>query len=82
MLTEKFWSRDRFPVVYQNSEAKAVIVDTGTFEKIGMILDNLMNRESDSEDSLLRASGLLEKLVNEARKTSPGSDWRAELDEL
>jgi len=82
MLAEKFWSKDRFPVVYENDEAKAVVVDMATFEKVEMILDNLMNREAEPEDSLLRSSGLLKKLVNEAQNTPPSGDWRAELDEL
>ncbi|MDM8551962.1 hypothetical protein QUF72_17895 [Desulfobacterales bacterium HSG2] len=82
MLIEKFWSKDRFPVVYEENEAKAVMVDMATFEKVEMILDNLMNRETEAEDSLLRSSGLLKKLVSEAQETSPSSDWRTELDEL
>ncbi len=79
---EKFWSGDRFPVVYENNEAKAVIVDMATFKKIGMILDNLMNRDTEAEDSLLKLPYLLKKLVDEARKTPPTRDWRTELDEL
>ncbi|MDM8551954.1 hypothetical protein QUF72_17855 [Desulfobacterales bacterium HSG2] len=82
MLIEKFWSKDRFPVVYEKNEAKAVIVDMATFEKVEMILDNLMNRETEAEDSLLRSSGLLKKLMSEARETPPSNDWRTELDEL
>ena len=82
MLTEKFWSKDRFPVLYEDNEAKAVMVDMATFEKVEMILDNLMNRDAEAEDNLLRSSGLLEKLLNEARKTPPVKDWRSELEEL
>jgi PHD/YefM family antitoxin component YafN of YafNO toxin-antitoxin module len=82
MITEKFWSKDRFPLVYENNEPKAVIIDMKTFEKIDLILNNLMNRETESEDRLLSASGLLEKLMKEAGKSSASEDWRAELDEL
>jgi len=82
MLTEKFWSKDRFPVVYENNKPKAVIIDIKTFEKIDLILDNLINRDTESEDTLLTASGLLEKLIKEVRMSSPSEDWRAELDEL
>ena len=82
MLAERFWSEDRFPVVYENNHPKAVMVDMDTFEKIGIILDNLMNRETEDEDRLLSSSGLLEKLVSEARETRPSKDWRKELDEL
>jgi hypothetical protein len=82
MLVEKFWSEDRFPTVYENNQPKAVMVDMQTFEKIGIILDNLMNRETEAEDNLLISSGILEKLVGEARETPPSRDWRTELDEL
>lgn len=81
MIAEKFWSKGRFPVVYENNEAKAVMVDMESFEKVEIILDNLMNRETESEDSLLRSSGLLRKLVNEARNASPSRGWRTGLDE-
>ncbi len=57
-------------------------MDVESFEKIELILDNLMNRDGETEDNLLAASGLLEKLVAEARKASLSDDWRAELDEL
>jgi hypothetical protein len=82
MLAQKFWSKDRFPVVYEHDHAKAVIVDIGSFEKIEMILDNLMNRESEDEDNLLVASGLLKELLNEAQTTPSSQNWRTELDEL
>ncbi len=58
------------------------MVDVESFEKIELILDNLMNRDGETEDDFLAASGLLEKLVTEARKASLSDDWRAELDEL
>lgn len=82
MCAQKFWSKDRFPVVYEHDHAKAVIVDLGSFEKIEMILDNVMNRDLEEEDKMLVASGLLQELLNEAQATSAGHDWRAELDEL
>ncbi len=58
------------------------MVDVESFEKIELILDNLMNRDGETEDNLLAASGLLEKLVTEAGKASLSNDWRTELDEL
>jgi len=82
MIIEKFWSKDHFPVVYENNKAKAVLVDMVSFEKIEMILDNLMNRGPETEDSILSAAGILKNLVNEARNTLPSKNWRAELDEL
>ncbi|MCP4112033.1 MAG: hypothetical protein GY749_41985 [Desulfobacteraceae bacterium] len=44
MMIEKLWSADLFPIVYENDKAKAVIVDMESFEKLEMILDNLVNR--------------------------------------
>jgi hypothetical protein len=44
MPAEKFWSEDRFPTVCENNQPKAVTADMRTFEKIGIIPDNLMNR--------------------------------------
>lgn len=32
-ITEKFWSADHFPVVYESDEARAVIVDMESFKK-------------------------------------------------
>ncbi|GAK60825.1 hypothetical protein U27_00723 [Candidatus Vecturithrix granuli] len=82
MLVQKFWSKERFPVVYEHNHAKAVIVDISSFEKIEMILDNLLNRDVEEEDRLLAASGLLEQLLNEARNTAPTQQWRTELNAL
>ncbi len=43
MIAEKFWSKNQFPIIYENNQPKALIVDMKSFEKIEMILDNLMN---------------------------------------
>ena len=59
MLAQNFWSKDRFPVVYEQDREKAVIVDIGSFEKIEMILDDLLNRVGEEEDRVLAVSGLL-----------------------
>ncbi len=82
MIPEKFWSEDRFPVVYENHHAKAVMVDMDSFRKVEMILDNLMHRESESEDNLLIVSGLLEKILGEVRTAAACDNWRYALDEL
>ena len=82
MRARKIWSKDRFPIVYEHDQAKAVLVDIGSFEKIEMILDNLVNRESEDEDTLLAASGLLQGLLKEAQTTSPSQNWSTEFDEL
>ncbi|MEZ4528841.1 MAG: hypothetical protein R2941_23260 [Desulfobacterales bacterium] len=82
MNNNMFWSEDCFPVVYEHSKPKAVMVDMESFQKIRLILDNLMNRDPETEDSILAASGLLEKLVRETENTLPCGHWERELDEL
>ncbi|QTA80918.1 Uncharacterized protein dnl_32350 [Desulfonema limicola] len=82
MISERFWSKEHFPVVYENNTAKAVMVDIISFEKIEIILDNLMNRESETEDSILAASGMLKNLITQARNSRPSENWKAELNEL
>lgn len=82
MITEKFWSKDRFPVLYQDNEPKAVVVDMASFDKIELILDNLMHREAEPEDALLAASGVLDRLLDEAKESAPSEDWVKELDAL
>ncbi len=76
------WTLDRFPVVYDQGEPKAVLVDVASFGKIQTILDNLMDRNLEPEDAILAASGLLEKLVEQARATPSSNDWEQDLDEL
>lgn len=82
MIYEKFWARERFPVVYEKDEAKAIIVDMESFEKIEMILDNLINRDLEPEDGILAASALFQEMVNKAKKIKPVGDWRKELNEI
>ncbi len=74
MITEKFWTESRFPIVYENDQAKAVMVDFDSFKKIGMILDNLINREGEPEDDYLIASGMLKQLLKEVELSSPCPD--------
>ena len=80
MIPEKFWSKNRFPIVYQDNEPKAVMVDMA--DKIELILDNLTLREAEPEDAFLAASGLLEKLVEEAKASPVSQDWVKELDAI
>ena len=82
MIEPKVWSRERFPVVYEGGEAKAVLVDIDVFEQIEMILDNLFNRESEPEDAILAASNLLPQLIAHAQHTEPTANWEQMLDEL
>jgi hypothetical protein len=76
------WSRERFPVVYEGDEAKAVLVDVVSFAQIELILDNLFNREAELEEAVLTASNILEQLIVWAQKESPSTDWEKELNEL
>ncbi len=82
MIYEKFWARERFPIVYEKDEAKAILVDLDSFEKIELILDNLINRDLEPEDGILAASALFQKIVNGAKENKPAEDWRIELDEI
>ena len=82
MIPEKFWSKNRFPIVYQDNEPKAVMVDMDSFDKIELILDNLTLREAEPEDAFLVASGLLEKLVEEAKASPVSQDWVKDLDAI
>ncbi|MBC8449016.1 MAG: hypothetical protein H8D78_14820 [Chloroflexi bacterium] len=76
------WIRDRFPILYEGGEAKAVLVDIGWFTQMELIIDNLLNREEEPEDAILAASTVLQRLVARARQEPSSSDWERELDEL
>ena len=82
MAEATFWIRDRFPILYEGGEAKAVLVDITSFAQMELIMDNLLNREEEPEDAILAASAVLERLVAQARQESPSPDWEQELDEL
>jgi len=82
MSTTQFWKQERFPIVYEAGEAKAVLVDMASFAQIELILDNLLHRESEPEDVLLAQSEALRQLVARAQQEPPSANWRQELDEL
>jgi hypothetical protein len=82
MTETTFWIRDRFPIVYERGEAKAVLVDITSFDQMELIVDNLLNRDEEPEDAILAASAVLQRLVTQARQESPSSNWERELDEL
>ena len=82
MTETAFWIRDRFPIVYEGGEAKAILVDITSFDQMEFIMDNLLNREEEPEDAILAASAVLQRLVTQARQEPPSSDWERELDEL
>ncbi len=68
MAETNFWSMDRFPVVYEGNEAKAVLVDVTSFAQIELIIDNLLNREEEPEDAILATSKVLQQLLSQARQ--------------
>lgn len=82
MTETTLWIRDRFPILYEGGEAKAVLVDITSFDEMELIIDNLLNREEEPEDAILAASAVLQRLVTQARQEPPSSDWERELDEL
>jgi len=82
MTETSFWIRDRFPILYEGGEAKAVLVDITSFAQMELIMDNLLNREEEPEDAILAASAVLQRLVAQARQEPASPDWEQELDEL
>jgi len=82
MGTTEFWSSDHFPVVYYDGEARSVLVDIASFSQIETIMDNLLNREGESEDAVLASSRVLKQMVAQSRQASPSHDWEKELDDL
>ena len=55
MAETTFWTRERFPIVCEGSEAKAILGDIASFEQMELIMDNLLNREEEPEDAILAA---------------------------
>jgi len=82
MAETTFWTRERFPIVYEGSEVRAILVDIASFEQMGIIMDNLLNREEEPEDAILAASAVLQRLVAQARQEPPSPDWERDLNEL
>jgi len=82
MAETTFWIRDRFPILYEHDEARAVLVDITSFAQMELIIENLLNREEEPEDAILAASAVLQRLVAQARQETSSPDWEQELDEL
>lgn len=82
MAETAFWTMDKFPLVYEENEIKAVIVDADVFSEVELILDNLLNRDAEPEDAILASSELLKQLALKARTELSANDWETELDEL
>lgn len=58
------------------------MVDVDSFEMVGMILDNPLNRKAESEDDDLTKSGILKEMLAEAEQSEALQDWKAELDAI
>ncbi len=82
MIAQRPWTRDRFPVLYEGNEPKAVLVDVETFAVMEMIMENLLYRDSEPEDAVLAASGILKRLAEQAQRETAVNDWEQELDDL
>jgi len=82
MIEPSFWIRDRFPILYEGDEAKAVLVDITSFAQMELIMDNLLNREEEPEDAILAASAVLQRLVAQALQEPASPNWEQEFNEL
>jgi hypothetical protein len=82
MATPTFWIRERFPILYEGDEAKAVLVDIDSFAQMELVLDNLLNREEEPEDALLAASTIWQRLVAKGKQEPVATSWEQELNEL
>lgn len=76
----------RFPIIFEQGQPKAVIVDIQRYREFELLVDNLINLREEDEDAILRESGILEKLVAKARQESMSlgekTKWEDELDAL
>jgi len=70
-----------FPVITEKGEPKAVIVDVNVFRQVQVIMDNLINRETEPEDALLAASEAFQRLLSqvETEDETSSADWREKL---
>ncbi len=82
LSTTQLWKRERFLMVYQAGEPTAVLVDVASFAQIELMLDNLLHRDAEPEDSWLAQSEVLPRLLAHASQTPPAANWQQELDEL
>ncbi|MFQ5811597.1 MAG: hypothetical protein ACE5I2_00155 [Anaerolineae bacterium] len=82
MAETAFWIRERFPVVYEEGKVKAFLVDAASFAQIELILENLLNREGEPEDTILAASAVLQRLAAQARQEPSSPDWNGPTSSL
>ncbi len=73
----------KFPILYENGEPTAVLVDIETFRRLQFLVDNWLNREAEPEDEIIAASDWLEATLEElGNRLEPSADWERELDAL
>lgn len=83
MQLTKIFSQNQYPIIYENGEETAVVVDIKSFRQIEFILDNLLNREQEPEDEVVaEASALWQRMIREAKTKGSAADWIAELHDL
>lgn len=75
-----------FPIIFEQGQPKAVIIDIHKYREFELLVDNLINLREEDEDAILAESGTLERLVARARQESRSSGerkkWEDELDDL
>jgi len=77
------FKKEMFPIIYENGIEKAVLVNVEIFNKLEVIIDNLLHIESEVEDDVIAQSDEIVQLIEECNKTKGYSlNWEAELDEL
>lgn len=83
-LTTTIFKEETFPIIYEKGKKKAVVMDIELFEKLEMILDNLLNRQPETEDEIISQSKFLKKIVAkyENIKSAGNIDWKTKLNEL
>jgi hypothetical protein len=76
----------KFPIIFEQGQPKAVIVDIHKYREFELLVDNLINLREEDEDAILTESGILQKLVVKARQESRSSGerttWEDEIDAL
>ena len=83
MQSVKTLSQHQYPVIYEHGKETAVVVDIDSFQKITLILDNLLNREQEPEDEIVaEAHALWQRMIQKAKTEDSASDWVTELYDL
>jgi hypothetical protein len=71
------WQVDRFPILCEQGQPKAVVVDMETFKRLELVLDNLLNREPEPEDDIIAEAAELKQLVAQVQTVAePMPDWK------